>query len=257
MIQDRPRSIRQQVSAAEWQTRVNLAACYRLVAKYGMTDLVYNHITARVPDEDGHFLINQYGLLYTEITASSLYKIDLDGTVVLAPDGEYGVNRAGYVIHSAVHGARHDVGCVMHTHSRAGCAVSAMACGLLPITQSAMRFYGRIAYHDYEGPAIDDAEKARLVADLGPHDAMILRNHGLLVCGRTIAETFNHMYWLESACKMQVDAMAARTELVMPSEEVAKRTSHLYTPGVRTVFGEMEWPAMLRQLDRDDRSYRT
>ena len=234
--------------------RVNLAAAYRLVAKYGMTDLVYNHITARVPDEDGHFLINQYGLLYTEMTASNFAKIDLDGGIV--PAGrEVRINRAGYVIHSAVHGARHDVGCVMHTHTRAGGAVSAMACGLLPITQNAMRFYGRIAYHDYEGPAVNDAEKARLVADLGSNDAMVLRNHGLLVCGRTIPETWNHMYWLENACKMQVDAMAARTELTVPSPEVAALT-HLYTPGVRTVFGD-GMGSVVAPADREDGSYRT
>ncbi len=251
----RTTSVRDRVSAAEWETRVDLAACYRLVAKYGMSDLVYNHITARVPGEPGAFLINQYGLLYAEMTASSFYKIDVDGNVLFNPGGEYEINRAGYVIHSAVHAARHDVACVIHTHTRAGEAVSAMKCGLLPLTQHAMRFYERIGYHDYEGVAIDEDEKTRLVADLGTHDALILRNHGLLTCGRSIGEAFNLMYWLEMACKAQVDAMAARTELVIPSDAVAKKSAHLYDPKTRRVFGDMEWGAMRRLLDREDPSY--
>jgi ribulose-5-phosphate 4-epimerase/fuculose-1-phosphate aldolase len=249
-------SIRDRVGDAEWQVRVDLAACYRLVARYGMTDLIYNHITARVPGEDGHILINPYGYLYTEITASSLYKIDLDGNVVLKPDTHYGINQAGYVIHSAVHRARHDVGCVIHTHSRAGMAVSAMKCGLLPLTQHAMRFHGRVGYHLYEGPAIDLAEQARLVNDLGQCDVMFLRNHGILACGRSVAETFNVLYWLEMACKAQVDCMAANTELELPAPDVATKTAHLYAPATRRVYGEMEWEAMLRQLDREDPSYR-
>jgi ribulose-5-phosphate 4-epimerase/fuculose-1-phosphate aldolase len=257
MIESKPRPIRHQVSAAEWETRVNLAAAYRLVAKYGMTDLVYNHITARVPGEDNQFLINQYGLFYSEMTASSFYKIDLDGKVILAPaDCEYGINEAGYVIHSAVHGARHDVECVIHTHSRAGGAVSAMECGLLPLTQHAMRFYDGVAYHDYQGPAVDAAERASLIADLGDKDVMILRNHGLLTCGRSMGEAFNLMYWLEMACKSQVDAMAARTELRLPSAEMATRAANLYRPGVRRTYGVMEWGAHLRVLDREDPSYR-
>lgn len=248
-------SVRDTVSAAEWNVRVNLAAAYRLVAAYGMSDLVYNHITARVPGKNDHFLINQYGLLYAEMTASSFYKIDLEGNVIHAPDGDYGVNEAGYVIHSAVHGARHDVECVIHTHTRAGAAVSAMKCGLLPLTQHAMRFYGKVSYHDYEGVAIDTEERARLVADLGSNDALILRNHGLLTCGRSIGEAFNMMYWLELACKSQVDALSSGAELILPSAEVAAKTANLYAPGVRRTFGEMEWAAMRRQLDRIDPSY--
>lgn len=248
--------VRDRVSEAEWQMRVNLAACYRLVARYGMTDLIYNHITARVPDSANHILINPYGFLYTEITASSLYKIDLDGNVVLKPDTHYGINHAGYVIHSAVHGARHDAECVIHTHSRAGMAVSAMKCGLLPLTQTAMRFHGRVSYHAYEGPAIDLSERERLVRDLGQNDVLILRNHGLLTCGRSVAEAFNILYWLEMSCKSQVDAMAARTELYIPGDDVAEKTAHLFTPGVRRTYGEMEWEAMLRQLDREDPSYK-
>ena len=178
-------SLRERVSAAEWQARVDLAACYRLVALFGMNDLVYNHITARVPDEEGRFLINPYGYAYEEITASSLVKIDFDGSVVLDSGTGYGVNRAGFVIHSAVHRARHDVACVIHTHSPAGMAVSALKCGLLPLTQNAM-FFGAIGTHDYEGPAIDLDEQARLVRDLGDNAALILRNHGLLTAGRTV-----------------------------------------------------------------------
>jgi ribulose-5-phosphate 4-epimerase/fuculose-1-phosphate aldolase len=248
-------SIRDRVSAAEWKMRVDLAAAYRLVAKYGMSDLVYNHITARVPGQNNQFLINQYGLLYAEMTASSFYTIDLDGNIIQQPACDYGINEAGYVIHSAVHGARHDVECVIHTHTRAGSAVSAMTCGLLPLTQHAMRFYGKIGYHDYEGPAIDTSEKARLVADLGTNDALILRNHGLVTCGRSIAEAFNLMYWLEMACKSQVDAMTSGAELIIPSDDVAARTAQLYSPGVRRTYGEMEWAAMRRLLDREDTSY--
>ena len=250
------RRIRDQVSDAEWRMRVDLAACYRLVARYGMTDLIYNHITARVPGGEEHLLINAYGYLYPEITASNLHKIDLAGNIVLAADTPYGINQAGYVIHGAIHAARHDVVCVIRTHTRAGMAVSAMKCGLLPLTQTSMRFFDRIGYHDYESVAIDTDEQPSLVRDLGRHDALILRNHGLLTCGRSVAETFNLMYWLEMACKAQVDAMASHTELNVPSREIGEKTARLYDPGTRRVFGELEWEAMLRQLDREDPSYR-
>ena len=197
------RSVRDQVSAEEWQARVDLAACYRLVDYYGMTDLTYNHITARVPGSQGqqrhHILINLYGLTYKEITASNLAKIDLDGEVIWKPDTDYYVNRAGYVIHGAIHRARSDVACVLHTHTRAGMAVAAMKCGLLPISQTSIRFENHIGYHDYEGPAIELAERERLVGSLGAHDAMILRNHGLLTTGQSIAECFNNHFRLERA----------------------------------------------------------
>lgn len=239
---------------AEWQTRVDLAACYRLIAHYGMSDLVYNHATARIPGTE-HFLINAYGLLYHEVTASSLVTIDLDGRVVRQGSTDLDVNRAGYVIHSAIHRARHDVDCVIHTHTRAGMAVSSMACGLLPLTQSAMRFHD-IAYHDYEGPAVDLAEQARLVHDLGSANAMVLRNHGLLVAGATVAQAFNALYWLEMACRAQVDAMASGAELRVPSDVVVHKTWHLYQPDVRRPFGEMEWPAMLRLASQLDSSFK-
>ena len=247
----------------ERQTRIDLAACYRLIAAYGMSDLIYNHITARVPGEEGHFFINSYGYLYEEMTASSLYKVDLEGNVIERPavpyeasEPGYEINHAGYVIHSAVHGARDDVGCVIHTHSRASIAVSMMQCGLLPLSQHAMRFYDDVAYHDYESVAIDTAERERLVADLGDKHVMFLRNHGLLVCATTIAEAFNICYWVEMACKTQVDAMASGATLVMPDEQVRKKTAHLYDPSVRRRYGDMEWPAMLRHLDRTSTSYR-
>lgn len=240
----------------EWQTRVDLAACYRLMPLFGMSDLVYNHITTRIPGTDDEILINPYGFMYEEVTASSLVKINLAGDILDNPHTDYGINEAGYVIHSAVHGARHDVGCVIHTHSRAGMAVSAMKTGLLPLTQTSMRFKN-IAYHDYESVAIDMDEQARLIADLGNEDAMILRNHGLLVASPSTAEAFNAMYWLEMACRAQVDAMASGAELIIPSEEIATKTHSLYQPSVRRPFGLMEWPAMLRYLDRRDSSYKT
>ncbi|KGD86782.1 aldolase [Achromobacter sp. RTa] len=243
------------MSPEERDTRIQLAACYRLVAHFGMSDLIYNHITARIPGSDDHLLINPYGMMYDEITASSLVKIDLDGRVLSNPQDEYGINAAGYVIHSAVHGARHDVQCVIHTHTRAGMAVSALKCGLLPLTQTAMRF-AKIPYHDYESVAIDLDERERLVADLGQSEAMILRNHGLLAVGPTIAQAFNTLYWLEMACKAQVDALSADRELCVPPPEIVEKTWHLYQPTTRRPFGELEWPAMLRLMDRKDPGYR-
>jgi ribulose-5-phosphate 4-epimerase/fuculose-1-phosphate aldolase len=253
------KSVRDEVSPQEWQTRLDLAACYRLVDRYCMTDLIYNHITARIPGSPDHLLINLYGMLYAEITASSLVKIDVEGTIISKPetaDGvtDYGINKSGYVIHGAIHKARPDVQCVLHTHTRAGIAVSAMACGLLPLSQTAMRFVGHLGYHDYEGPAVELDERERLVADLGPHDAMIMRNHGLLTCGATIQQAFNTMYQLELSCRSQVDAMAARSELSMPGENVLAHTAHMYQPGTRRPYGILEWPAMLRLLDAEQKS---
>lgn len=246
------RSLKDEVGPEEWQARVELAACYRLVDAYGMTDLIYNHITARIPGTE-HLLINLYGLLYKEITASSLVKITLDGEIVLKQNTDYGINKSGYVIHGCIHAARKDVGCVLHTHTRAGMAVSAMKCGLLPLTQTAIRFVGHIGHHAYEGPAVDLAERERLVRDLGSHNAMILQNHGLLTCGPTVPEAFNLMYQLEMSCRAQVDAMAARTELNLPGENVLAHTAHLYQPGTRRPYGVLEWPAMLRRLEAEGR----
>ena len=242
------RCIRDEVSAAEWQARVELAACYRLVDAFGMTDLIYNHITLRVPGTE-YLLINLYGLLYREITASSLVKIDPEGSIVWKPDTAYGINRSGFVIHGAIHAARPDVQCVIHTHTRAGMAVSAMKCGLLPLNQTAIRFDGHIGYHNYEGPAIDLAERERIVSGLGPHDALILRSHGLLTCGPNVPQAFNTMYQLEMACRAQVDAIAGGAELIIPAAEVLAHTAHLYRPETRRPYGILEWPAMLRLLD--------
>jgi ribulose-5-phosphate 4-epimerase/fuculose-1-phosphate aldolase len=269
------RSLRERVSAEEWDTRVDLAACYRLVALYGMTDLVYNHITARVPGSEDHVLINPYGMLYEEITASSLIKIDLEGSTVLQPDHDYSVNAAGYVIHSAVHTARHDADCVIHTHTRAGTAVSALADGLMPLSQTAMRFAGRLAYHDYEGPAFNRGERERLIADLGTKNAMILRNHGLLVCAPSIPQAFNLIYWLEQACKIQIDILSCGRPLHLPAHDVVEGTSDALSgteitldneddtnPHVKagaqkcqSGYGLLEWPALRRRLDRLDASY--
>jgi ribulose-5-phosphate 4-epimerase/fuculose-1-phosphate aldolase len=248
------KSIRDEVSPQEWQARLELAACYRLVDSYEMTDLIYNHITARIPGTEDHLLINLYGLLYKEITASSLVKIDLEGNIIWKPETDYGINTSGYVIHGAIHAARTDVACIIHTHTRAGIAVAAMGCGLLPMSQTSMRFVGHIGYHGYEGPAIDLAERERLVRDLGPHDAMIMYNHGLLTCGATVQQAFNTMYQLEMSCRAQVDAMAARTELKMPGDNVLAHTAHLYQPGTRRPYGVLEWPAMLRRLEAEGRN---
>ena len=247
--------LRAQVSAAEWQARLDGAACYRLLAAFGMSDLVYNHVTVRIPGEGERMLINPYGWLYEEITASSLITIDIAGNIILNPHDGLGINQAGYVIHSAVHAARPDVGAVIHTHTRAGMAVSAMQCGLLPISQTAMRCLP-VAYHDYEGPAVELVERARLVRDLGDATFMVLRNHGLLTAAASVAEAFNAMYWFEMACRAQVDAMAARTELTLPAREVVEHSVHLYQPGTRRRFGLLEWPAMLRMLDRRDPGWR-
>ena len=248
-------SLRSKVSESEWQARVDLAACYRLIAVFGMNDLIYNHATARVPGEEGHFLINAYGYAYEEVTASSLVKIDFDGNIVHDSGSGYGINQAGFVIHSAIHRGRRDVGCVIHTHSPAGMAVSALECGLLPLTQNAM-FFGQIGYHDYEGPAIDLDEQKRLVKDLGSASALILRNHGLLTAGRTVCEAFVVMHWLEKACQAQVMAMSCQSPLNQVGEEVVKLTNDRYAPGQRRKITELEWPAMLRMLDRRDPSFR-
>ncbi len=243
------------IPAAEWETRVELAACYRLVAHFRMTDLIYTHISARVPGPEPLFLINPYGLLFDEITASSLVKVTHAGEIVDDPAG-LGINPAGYVIHSAIHAARPDVGCVMHTHTSAGLAVAAQKHGLLPLTQHAMRFTGCLAYHDYEGVALDLDEQRRLVRDLGRHDAMILRNHGLLACGPSVRAAFDLMYYLERACQAQVAAQAGGAELVLPPAEVAQKVARQFARPGRTA-PDTGWAALLRMLDRTDPSYRT
>ncbi len=237
-------------SDAEWQARVDLAAAYRLTDLFDMTTLIFNHITMRVPGADDQFLINEYGLGYDEVKASNLVKIDLDGNVV--GEGNPRINIAGYVIHSAVHGARHDVNCVMHTHTPYGMAVSALEEGLLPLQQDTYRFYDRVAYHEFEGIAVDTDECERLVTDLGNKNAMIMRNHGLLTAGRTVAEAWTLMWQLERACMVQVLAQStgqALHQAPMPSIEKAATLLEM-------THGSMEWEWLLRKLDRQDTSYR-
>src|ERR1700758_2688356 len=199
------KSVREQVTPEEWNARVNLAAAYRLTALYGYTEMIANHISCRVPGHHDQFLINPYGLLYEEMDASCMIKVDVDGKVLFNAT-DYNVNAAGFVIHSAIHMAKHDIDCVAHTHTPAGMAVSAMECGLLPIAQTSMRFL-HVAYHDFEGIADDLDERQRLVRDLGEHEAMVLRNHGLLVCGRTISGTWSLLYRMERACGGEVMAL--------------------------------------------------
>ena len=243
----------------EWQVRVDLAACYRLVAHFGMSDLVSNHISARIPGTE-HVLLNPFGYLYDEITASSLIRIDVAGNILHNPHSRYSINRAGYIIHSAIHAARPDVGCVIHTHTPAGMAVSALQCGILPITQTAMRF-ARVAYHDYQGVAFNEEEKATLVQDLGDAEVMVLRNHGLLACGGSIAQAFNSIYRLEKICQTQLLAMAANSPLNAVSPELVALSNRQYLGNTAAVghkpvpFGEMEWPAMLRLMDRVNPGY--
>ncbi len=246
--------LRQRVSTEEWDVRVDLAACYRLAAHFRMTDLIYTHISARVPGPEHHFLINAFGQLWDEIGASTLVKVTLDGDIVEDPTG-YGFNRAGYVIHSAVHRARPDVACVMHTHTAAGIAVSAQEEGLLPISQHAMRFTNSIAYHDYEGLALELDEQARLVRDLGSHKAMILRNHGLLACATSIPETFDTMYYLERACQTQISAMAGGAKLRIPPPSVAEKTAAQFK-ALPYKPKRPEWKALLRMLDKTEPSYK-
>jgi ribulose-5-phosphate 4-epimerase/fuculose-1-phosphate aldolase len=248
---------------AERQTRIDLAACYRLIDLYGMSDGILNHISARVPGKEAHFLINPFGMLYEEITASSLIKVDLDGTVIENADPRFTVNLPGYVIHSAIHGARHDVTCVLHTHTPAGMAISALECGLLPLNQTAMRFAGSVGYHDFEGVVVNLEERERLVRNLGNNDALILRNHGLLTVGRTVAEAYVNMQRLERACVTQLLTMSAGSATVKLPAEVVKKTfeqlRNAPTPAKdgRTVpHGEREWPAYLRKLDKLDPTYR-
>jgi len=242
------------ISAEEWQARIDLAACYRIVSHYGMTDMIFNHISLRVPGEDGHFLLNPFGFFYDEVTASNLVKVDADGQIVSKT--EHGINPAGFVIHSAVHQSRHDVACVIHTHTRAGVAVSAQKAGLLPLSQHAMRFFNRVAYHDYEGVALDLDERDRLIADLGQKNVIFLRNHGVLVCGPTVRSAFELLYYLEMACKIQVDCLSSGQELVIPSDEVAERTAHQYESVSDNIMQNKDWIAILRLLDSTSPNFR-
>jgi ribulose-5-phosphate 4-epimerase/fuculose-1-phosphate aldolase len=248
-------SVRSRVSSAEWDVRVDLAACYRLTALYRWDDLIFTHISARVPGPEHHFLINPYGMMFDEITASSLVKIDLDGKKVL--DSAYEINPAGFVIHSAIHAARDNAKCVLHTHSINGVAVSAQKEGVLPLSQQSAFVLSSLAYHDYEGVAVRDDEKPRLVRDLGDRNFLMLRNHGLLTVATTVAEAFLAMYMFEATCMIQVRAQAGGGELVRIGPEVLAGAKENVRLAMRGSGGALAWPALLRKLDRIDRSFRT
>jgi ribulose-5-phosphate 4-epimerase/fuculose-1-phosphate aldolase len=248
-------SLKNEVSADEWQTRVDLAAAYRLVAAFKWDDLVFTHISARVPGSHDSFLINPYGLMFDEITASSLIKIDAEGNKL--DNSPYSVNPAGFTIHSAIHSARHESQCVMHTHTLNGIAVSAQKGGVLPISQQSIFVLSSLGYHDYEGVALRDDEKPRLVADLGPdNNYLMLRNHGLLTVGRTIPDAFLAMYLFETVCTIQVRAMAGGSELTRVDPRIIATAAEQARVGTRGVGGgALTWPGLLRRLDRSDPSY--
>ncbi|GAA0758095.1 class II aldolase/adducin family protein [Ideonella azotifigens] len=248
-------TLRPSCSEAEWQTRVDLAAAYRLVALFHWDDLVFTHISARVPGEDGAFLINPYGMLFEEITASSLVKVDHEGNKL--SDSPYPVNPAGFTIHSAVHAVRHEVGCVLHTHTLNGIAVSAQAEGLLPLSQQSIFVLGSLGYHDYEGVALRDDEKPRLVRDLGENSFLMLRNHGLLTVGKTIADAFQAMYLFETTCAIQVRAQAGGGSLVHVAPEIIATARQQAAQVTRGMGSQLIWPGLLRRLDRQMPGYGT
>ena len=252
-----PLQPQQTCSAAEWAARVDLAACYRLVELFRMSDLVFNHITAKVPDEEHRYLINHYGLAYEEVTASNLVKIDLEGRIVDGGPGE--INPAGFLIHSAIHAVRDDAACVLHTHSPAATAVSCLPEGFVPMTQGGFQFHGRVAYHDYEGFALDEAEKRRLIEDLGTHNVMLLRNHGVITLGGSVAEAFRRLYFLEQACGIQLEVLKTGRAPRLPAASVAEHTARNWERGDAGIGTSepREWQALLRRLDRLDSGYRS
>ncbi|HEY4081192.1 MAG TPA: class II aldolase/adducin family protein [Burkholderiaceae bacterium] len=248
-------SLQGKVSPEEWQLRCDLAACYRLVALYGWTDLVFTHISARLPGDEHRFLINPYGLMFEEITASSLVAVDQEGNKL--HDTPFPVNRAGFVIHSAVHVAREDAACVLHTHTRAGVAVSAQKAGVLPISQQSTFVLASLAYHDYEGVALHDEEKPRLQADLGKANFLMLRNHGLLTVGCSIADAFLSMYIFETTCQIQLAAQSGGSALNTVDPRIVAGVAESMAKQTQGQGGAFVWPALLRKLDRADASYRT
>lgn len=247
-------SLQDSVSPEEWQLRCDLAACYRLVAMHGWSDLVFTHISARLPGPEHHFLINPYGLLFDEVTASSLVLVDQTGEKVR--DSPFAVNRAGFVIHGAIHAVRDDAGCVLHTHTRAGVAVSAQRAGVLPISQQATFIMSGLGYHDYEGVALRDDEKPRLQADLGTGNFLMLRNHGLLTVGPSIPDAFLAMYMFESACQIQIAAQAG-AELVTVDPRILAGVAEAARVQTGGLGGAFVWPALLRKLERVDPGYRS
>jgi ribulose-5-phosphate 4-epimerase/fuculose-1-phosphate aldolase len=247
-------NVRDRVIAEEWSVRVDLAAAYNLAVVHRMTDHIYTHFSARVPGSEDHFLINAYGLTFDEVTASNLVKVDLSGSIILDPTG-LGINPAGFVIHSAIHAHRHEAHCVMHTHTSAGIAVSAQKQGLLMISQHAMRFHNRLSYHCYEGVVLEMDEQSRIVASLGENRAMVLRNHGLLVCGPTVADAFDELYYLERACQAQVAALSGGQELCIASDEVAEKVAAQFDRKDR-ISRVKQWPPFLRGLERSRPEYK-
>lgn len=246
--------VREQVSDSEWQARVDLAAAYRLVALYGWDDLIFTHLSARVPGSEHHFLLNPYGMMFEEVTASNLVKVDLAGKKVM--DTPYQINPAGFTIHSAVHAAREDAMCVIHLHTDHGIAVSAQRDGLLPLSQQALFVLSSLGYHDYEGLALDDDEKPRLVADLGSNKFLILRNHGLLTVGKNPADAFLAMFLLQRACKIQILAQSGGTELSKVESPLVNKVAMQIKAVTVGLGGDLAWPGLLRKLDRVDPSYR-
>jgi ribulose-5-phosphate 4-epimerase/fuculose-1-phosphate aldolase len=247
-------NVKERVSEAEWQLRVDLAACYRLVALFGWDDLIFTHISARLPGGEHDFLINPYGMMFEEVTASSLVKIDLDGNKLL--ESPYEINPAGFTIHSAIHAAREDVRCVLHTHSINGVAVSASRAGMLPISQQSIFVLASLGYHDYEGVALHEGEKPRLVRDLGDKMFFMLRNHGLLTVGASVSDAFLQMYLFESACSIQLRAQAASAELIPVDAKIVAGATLAAKQATRSMGSSLAWPGLLRKLDRVDRSYR-
>jgi ribulose-5-phosphate 4-epimerase/fuculose-1-phosphate aldolase len=240
--------------SAERKLRIDLAGCYRLIALYGWDDLVFTHISARLPDEPEHFLINPYGMMFEEITASSLVRVDRYGNKV--SDSPYQTNPAGFNIHSAIHEARPEVNCVLHLHTTAGVAVSAQAEGLLPLSQQSIFPLSSISYHGYEGLALNEDERPRLAKDLGHNNYMILRNHGLLVCATNIPDAFLYMYTLQKACEIQIQAQAGRSKLISVPEEIVDRAQMMAQKNLLNLGGMLAWPGLLRKLDRIDPGYR-
>lgn len=243
------------LDAVEWQARCELAALYRLIAHFRMTDLIDTHISLRIPGPEHHFLINRYGVIFDRMTASDLVRIDQHGQVVNGYIENSRVNAAGFVIHSAIHMAREDLNCVIHTHTAAGMAVAAQEQGLLPISQHALKFYGKLAYHTYEGIALSLEERERLVADLGPHRAMILRNHGLLAGGGSVAQAFHEIHFLERACQAQVQALSGNSKLVQPSEEVCRLTAQQFDRDEAAEIIQLSWKAALTLIEDQRESY--
>ena len=250
-----PESVKSQVSDVEWQQRVNLAACYRLIARYGWDDLIFTHVSARLPGPEHHFLINPYGMLFEEVTASSLVKVDLNGNKLM--ESPYDINPAGFTIHSAIHAAREDAKCVLHTHSLNGVAVSAQKNGVLPISQQSLFVLSSLAYHNYEGVALNEDEKPRLVADLGDKNFFMLRNHGLITVADNIPDAFVYMYIFEATCMIQVRAQAGGGELISVDPRIIAGAQAQAKQVTKGAGGGLAWPGLLRKLDRIDPGFRS